>query len=86
MYAAVGATVGLEALEAGARVVQHVRRGMDLERPGRLDLGIAPAPVAEIRDRHLVGEHGSEGGARGCGGGSGGTGLCVGVHLAIILE
>ncbi len=62
MDAAVGPAIGLEALEALARIVQHVRGGMDLDRPGRADLVLAPLAVAIRGDGHLVGQHCAEGG------------------------
>ena len=65
--AAVGPPIGLETLETGARVVQHVRRGRQLDRPGLLELVRRPFAVAPVRDRHRRRHHGAECGAGGRG-------------------
>ena len=60
--AAVRPAVGLEAFEALARVVQHMRGRVDLDRPGGTQFRLAPFAIAESGHRHVVGQHGAEGG------------------------
>ena len=62
---AVGMPKCLEALEAGARVVQHMRRRDQFDRRHRLDLGLAPAAVPIGGNGHVGGQHGAECGSLG---------------------
>ena len=57
---AVAPAIGLEAFEAGARIVEDVGGGMHRQRCKRLDRRIAPAAVFESSDREMIAENGTE--------------------------
>ena len=63
VHGAVGMPERLEALEARARIVQHVRRRRQLDRPDRLELRRAPATVAIRSGGHVRREESAERGS-----------------------
>ena len=60
MHGTIGVTEGLESFEAGAGIVQHMRRRTDFDRADGLDLALAPFAIAILSHRHVRSEQGAE--------------------------
>jgi hypothetical protein len=52
--------IGFETLEAGARIMKHVRCRVHRQRRKRLDRRLAPAAVLKPRDRQVIAENGAK--------------------------